>query len=122
MAREPARLHPFFARASAASMSHSRLDNSTLVLPGPAPAVAHAHIPLQPPEILSTLRTLEQVRRYGEEHRVGACLADVMADPLGYFLFSLFLKCHDRAVGLLSFVEDVVAFRLTASAEGRAAM
>ena len=99
-----------------------RLDNAHLLVPNLDPVVKHYHIASVPPELLSPLRTLEQVKRFQAENNVAARLVEVLSDPLGFYLFKLFLGCHDQGANLISFLEDVVAFKMTASSEARATM
>lgn len=102
--------------------SGPRLDSSGLLIPIRFPVVRHAYVAAAPPELLSPLRTLDQVQAFAAERCIGASLPDTLGDPLGFFLFKLFLQCYTNAAAAIEFIEDVVAFKGTAAASARAVM
>jgi hypothetical protein len=99
--------------------SSSRLDNSSLFVPSTESMIRHPFIAPTPPELLSPLRTLDQVQRFRVENGIATSLADVLTDPLGYYLFRFFMDCQDDSAGALCFLEDVVSFKLTSSPMAR---
>ena len=82
----------------------------------------HSLIPIAPPELLSPLRTLDQVRAFQTESGVGGSLPEVLTDPLGYFLFRYFVESYGDPIVGMTFLEDVVQFKMTAAAGSRAAL
>jgi hypothetical protein len=67
------------------------------------------------PELLSPLRTLELVERFRTQFAVDFGLPALLRSKLGYFLFRSALQCTPDASSMLSFIEDVIAFRLCSS-------
>jgi hypothetical protein len=97
----------------------SRLENASLFVPSVESMIKHPYIAPTPPELLSPLRTLDQVQRFRVENGIATSLADVLTDPLGYYLFRVFMECQEDTVGAVGFLEDVVSYKLTASSPAR---
>ena len=71
------------------------------------------------PELLSPLRTLELVEKFRSQYNVDFTLPSLLRSKLGYYLFKSALEVTDGGAHLLSFVEDVIAFRLCSSPYAR---